>query len=184
MFCPKCGGENPAEGRFCRKCGTDLTPVSEALTGNLKRPLADPLVDRRGRRVSWEGAVGKLFTGLAFLIVALVLGYTGAAGGKTWWFWMLIPAFGSIGSGIAQIIRLKQENQQNMTISPAATINVIGSNTQANQSLPPSQEDYIPASGSIYETGELMERPPSVTEGTTRHLEINKEGETMTLPKK
>lgn len=37
--------------------------------------------------------------------------------------------------------------------------------------------------GSIYDTGEVQ-MPPSVTEDTTRHLEINNEGETMTLPKK
>lgn len=185
MFCPKCGGENPAEGRFCRKCGTDLTPVSEVLTGNLRHPVvAEPLLDRKGRRINWEGAIGKLFSGLAFLIVACILGYTGMAGGKAWWFWLLIPAFSMIGAGIAQIVRLKHENQQNMTISPATNINVISGATQSNQVLPPSHEDYIPASGSIYETGELMERPPSVTEGTTRHLEINTEGETMTLPKK
>ncbi len=39
------------------------------------------------------------------------------------------------------------------------------------------------AQKSIYDTGELA-APPSVVEGTTRHLEINDEGETMTLPKK
>jgi zinc-ribbon domain len=38
-----------------------------------------------------------------------------------------------------------------------------------------------PPQRSIYDTGEFT-LPPSVTEGTTRHLEINKEGETMTLP--
>jgi hypothetical protein len=40
-----------------------------------------------------------------------------------------------------------------------------------------------PPQKSIYDTGELA-APPSVTESTTRHLEINSEGETMTLPKK
>ncbi|MDQ6787954.1 MAG: zinc-ribbon domain-containing protein [Acidobacteriota bacterium] len=44
--------------------------------------------------------------------------------------------------------------------------------------------DYVnPPQKSIYDTGEIA-IPPSVTEGTTRHLEINNEGETMTLPKK
>ncbi|MGI8670151.1 MAG: zinc-ribbon domain-containing protein, partial [Aridibacter sp.] len=23
MFCPKCGTQNPENGKFCRKCGTD-----------------------------------------------------------------------------------------------------------------------------------------------------------------
>lgn len=40
--------------------------------------------------------------------------------------------------------------------------------------------EYAKPQKSIYDTGELA--PPSVVEGTTRHLEINDEGETMTLP--
>jgi len=40
-----------------------------------------------------------------------------------------------------------------------------------------------PPQKSIYDTGEFT-APPSVIENTTRHLEISKEGETMTLPKK
>jgi hypothetical protein len=56
---------------------------------------------------------------------------------------------------------------------------------QPNLNLPPPQTDYVqPPQKSIYETGELYEKPASVTESTTRHLEINNEGETMTLPKK
>ncbi len=35
MFCPKCGTQNPESGKFCRKCGTDLSPVSDALSGKL-----------------------------------------------------------------------------------------------------------------------------------------------------
>ncbi|MEO6587821.1 MAG: hypothetical protein ABIP06_00715, partial [Pyrinomonadaceae bacterium] len=44
--------------------------------------------------------------------------------------------------------------------------------------------DYVePPRQSIYDTGDLQ-IPPSVTDHTTRHLEIDKEGKTMTLPKK
>ncbi|MDQ3321278.1 MAG: hypothetical protein M3525_02280 [Acidobacteriota bacterium] len=46
-----------------------------------------------------------------------------------------------------------------------------------------SPDEYVKPRKSIYDTGELA-APPSVIEGTTRHLEINNEGETMTLPKK
>lgn len=41
--------------------------------------------------------------------------------------------------------------------------------------------EYAKPQKSIYDTGELAV-PPSVTEGTTRHLEMSDEGETMTLP--
>ena len=50
-----------------------------------------------------------------------------------------------------------------------------------NQSLPPPQTEWA-APESRYKTGDLV--PPSVAEGTTRHLEIDSEGQTMTLPKK
>jgi hypothetical protein len=38
--------------------------------------------------------------------------------------------------------------------------------------LPPNQTEFIKQQGSIYETGNLVERPPSVTEGTTKLLKI------------
>jgi hypothetical protein len=51
--------------------------------------------------------------------------------------------------------------------------------------LPPTAADYVsPPKQSIYETGDLAPAPSSVTEETTRHLQMDSEGETMTLPKK
>ncbi len=179
MFCPKCGTQNPETGRFCRNCGADLGNVSEALSGNLHKN--QNFIDKKGKPVNYEQAIVKIFTGLAFLIVAAVLGITGVAGGQFWWFWMLIPAFGSLGSGVAQYVHLKKlEQQQNVLFTPPNIQNVISS-TPPNAALPPNQTEYI-APDSRYKTGDLV--PPSVAEGTTRHLEINHEGETMTLPKK
>ncbi len=44
-------------------------------------------------------------------------------------------------------------------------------------------KDYVePPRRSIYDTGDLQ-ISPSVTENTTRHLEMDREGKTMTLPK-
>jgi hypothetical protein len=111
------------------------------------------------------------------------LGFTGVAGGKFWWFWMLIPAFTSLGSGVAQYVHLKkieQQQQQNATFMSPNIQNTF-SDVPQNVALPPNRTEYV-APDSRYKTGELV--PPSVVEGTTRHLEINQEGETMTLPKK
>jgi hypothetical protein len=195
MFCPKCGTQNPETGKFCRSCGTDLGNVSAALSGNFKpslaptAPVAPPaplMLDRRGRRMNWESALTKVFMGVAFMVVSIVLGVSGM--GRGWWFWLLIPAFAMLGSGIAQCVQLKK-CEQNPALSSgsqpaAASQNEIPA-VQTNAALPPTQTDYVkPPRASIYDTGELYEKPPSVTEGTTRHLEINNEGETMTLPKK
>lgn len=177
MFCPKCGTQNPENGRFCRNCGADLGNVTEALSGNLR---SQTLVDKKGKPVSYEQAITKMFSGLAFLIVAAVLGITNVAGGQFWWFWMLIPAFGSLGSGVAQYVQLKKSEQRNVSFTSENNQNVLSS-ASPNASLPPTQTEYI-APDSRYKTGELV--PPSVVEGTTRHLEMNSEGETMTLPKK
>lgn len=193
MFCPKCGTENPENGKFCRSCGTDLLPVSDALAGKSNNQTPDfwmmsprqmrsrqmQMFDKKGKPVSWESAMGKLFTGLAFLAVTIALAFSQA--GHGWWFWMLIPAFSMIGNAVAKIIQLKKTPSNNFSVSPAETAKNIASG--ANNALPQSQTDYIsPAVESRYKTGDLV--PPSVVEGTTRHLEINKEGETMTLPKK
>lgn len=190
MFCPKCGTQNPDKGKFCRSCGTDLSPVSEALSGKTNNKMPDfgitatiqPLnfKGHKDKPISWEGAITKFFMGLAFIVVSIVLAVTGM--GKGWWFWLLIPAFGMIGSGIAQYIQLKktEQYQQNSSLSPPPAQNVISSPPQ-NSALPPPTPEYI-APETRYKTGDLV--PPSVTDGTTRHLEINSEGKTMTLPKK
>jgi hypothetical protein len=178
MFCPKCGTQNPETGRFCRNCGANLGNVSEALSGNLQK--SRNLVDKKGKPIDWEGAIVKIFTGLAFLIVAAVLGITGIAGGKFWWFWMLIPAFGSLGSGVAQFIQLKKSEKNNVLISARETNQTFA--PVSNAALSSSQTNYVKPQKSIYDTGELA-APPSVVEGTTKHLEMNSEGETMTLPK-
>lgn len=180
MFCPKCGTKNPDTGKFCRKCGMDMETITDVVTGKL--PITSRIKDKKDgkKKVSWESALGKLSMGVAFMVIAFILGVTGAAGGKDWWFWMLIPAFAMIGAGVAQIIRLKEDPGQNVSIDLAVDSRQIASNEQ--QSLPPKQTEFvsnIPETN--YQTGDLV--PPSVVENTTRHLELDKEGETVTLPK-
>ena len=176
MFCPKCGIENPETGRFCRSCGTDLGNVTDALSGKLAQP--QQIVDRKGRPVSYESSIGKIFTGIAFLAVACALAFSTM--GRGWWFWMLIPGFTSLGYGIAQYIQLRNANQAGVRFAPPDQ-RTIAAPVQ-NSGLPPSQTNYVsPSVESRYKTGDLA--PPSVIEGTTRHLEADSEGETMTLPK-
>ena len=174
MFCPKCGIQNPETGKFCRSCGTDLGNVSVALSGKL--PAAQNLVDRKGKPISLESAITRLFMGIAFLVISVVLAVTGKGSG--WWFWMLIPSLMFLGSGIAQYIQLKSAGSTGARFAPADHNSISGPGSQA--ALPPTQTDYV-SPESRYKTGDLV--PPSVTDGTTKHLEVNSEGETMTLPK-
>ena len=178
MFCPKCGTQNPDAGKFCRSCGTDLGNVSSALSGNL-RQQQQYLTDHKGRPVTWDRAITKLFTGLAFLVVSIILAFTDV--GNRWWFWMLIPAFLSIGAGLAQFIQLRKVERGQPVYSPNHDSTALGSEPRSG--LPPSQTEYVaPAVESRFKTGDLV--PPSVTDSTTRHLEIDSEGKTMNLPKK
>jgi len=189
MFCPKCGNKNPEAGKFCRSCGTDLSPVSEALSGKPNNKMQgfgmiEPIQPigawtGEGKSVSWESMITTSFVGFAFLIISIGLAVTGVAGGRVWWFWLLIPAFAMLGTGVAQYVQLKKSEQKSVPQSDAEIVKTF--NQTINSSLPPIQTEYI-APDSRYKTGELV--PPSVAEGTTRHLEINSEGETMTLPKK
>jgi hypothetical protein len=178
MFCPKCGTKNPDDGKFCRKCGTDLEIVADAITGNLK--ISDKMSAKRQKKkeVGWDSAISTLFTGLAFFAVTIILALSGA--GRGWWFWMLIPAFAILGTGIAKIIQIKQDEQEKASMNPANRMSELSS--REREALPPQQTEYVsPHEQGGYRTGDLA--PPSVIEKTTRHLEMDKEGETMTLPK-
>lgn len=174
MFCPKCGGQNPENGKFCRSCGTDLGGVTTALNS----PPTTALVDRKNKPLSWEGAITKFATGIAFLAIAIALAVTNMAGGRVWWFWMLIPAFTMMGSGVAQYIQLKKAEKQQPAFAPAPAPPSFPAN--AGASLPQPSTSFVGVE-SRYKTGDLV--PPSVTDNTTRHLEMDTEGKTMTLPK-
>ena len=167
-----------------------MSPVSDALAGKSSsqwqnfgtmkpmKPLEPmDLWNHKGKPVHWEGAFGKLFMGIAFMVVSIVLAVSGR--GTSWWFWMLIPAFSMLGAGIAQIMQLRKNEKRMLPVTPQETRNNLKEETRAE--LPSSQTDYV-SPDSRYKTGDLA-APPSVTEGTTRHLEMDSEGETMTLPK-
>jgi hypothetical protein len=94
--------------------------------------------------------------GIAFLIVAIALSRTI---GRGWWFWMLLPAFSMMGTGIAQYIRLKEQEKRNLIRTPGI------------QSFP-DRSNYAPQNLSAPGTGQLRPPVPSVTEGTTRHLGV------------
>ena len=92
--------------------------------------------------------------GIAFLLVAMALAFSRM--GTGWWFWMLIPAFSMMGTGVAQYIRLKEREKR--AFQPG--------NFSQPSLQPPTQVGAFP----VRNTGELVAPPPSVTEGTTRHL--------------
>lgn len=171
MFCPKCATQNNEGQSFCRACGANISLVPQALNGQLPANEPDesssPSSTRRGRKgreVTLDSAFRNMFMGVAFLIIAIALS---RSIGATWWFWMLIPAFLMMGSGVAQYLRLKESERKASLGRP--TFPDRGGDAPS-RGLPPRN------------TGELVPPPASVTEGTTRHLGV--EAATRHLDKK
>ncbi|MDQ3635960.1 MAG: zinc ribbon domain-containing protein [Acidobacteriota bacterium] len=181
MFCPKCGTQNPDNGKFCRQCGTDLGNISDAISGKLSKSNSKNLKGNKKGKTDWESSVGTMFGGLAFLIISIILAFQPM--GRGWWFWMLIPAFSMLGKGFASIIQMRSEAKKDFVgIKLENDINSEQIKSNNFNNLPPKQTEFVSNIPEVkYETGDLI--PPSVIENTTRHLEMDSEGETMTLPK-
>lgn len=168
MFCPKCATQNLDDAKFCRSCGTDISLVPQAMTGQLAARLAaedETRHRRRGRErgdrepPSIERAVKNLFMGVAFIFVAFAV-RTWAPAGDVWWFWMFLPAALMLADGVATYLRLASEKSGPAAARPSA---------QAQTSvLPPRTASALPPR----ETSEMIPPAPSVTEATTRQLGV------------
>ena len=165
MYCPRCAVHNGDDAKFCRSCGADISLVPEAVSGLLSERLA--AADEAGRPRSRHGkrsgppsierAVGSFFSGVAFILVAFAVRWY-MPGGQMWWFWLFLPAFSLLGSGVATYLRLKEERQK---LAPPQFV-------PAQNSMPaPASAATLPPR----DTGKMV-APPSVTEGTTRHLGV------------
>ncbi|HEX4898890.1 MAG TPA: zinc ribbon domain-containing protein [Pyrinomonadaceae bacterium] len=161
MFCPKCAAQNLDGAHFCRVCGANISLVPQALNGQMLQPSvpADEMTRAEKRALkrapTLDNAFRNTFMGIAFLLVTLALSFSDM--GRGWWFWMFIPAFSMMGTGIAQYIRFREHQRSLPGFVPAAQP------IRAAAAAP-----VFPARG----TGELLAPPPSVTEGTTRHLGV------------
>jgi hypothetical protein len=179
MYCPKCAAQNIEDAQFCRGCGENISLVSQAMTGQLpeKRAVGHDAeghpYDESGRRIRREKDPPRLdkaiktgFMGLAFLIIAIILGFTGDRR-HDYWYWLLIPAFTMLGGGVAEYVRVKQSRGTQMRLP----------DIQSRASIPPARVSALPPRN----TSELVPQPPSVTESTTRHLDLSAEAPTRQI---
>lgn len=164
LYCPKCATQNMDNARFCRACGSDISLVPAALTGQMPQaPVVEEEDDsRRGRRrrrkrkePTYEKAFENMGVGLAFLVISIAVALF-MPSGRFWWFWLLIPGLGCIGEGVGQFMRLRQG-------LPPASSAISQAELSSSSSRP---ADGLPPRS----ISEIMSPPPSVTEGTTRHL--------------
>jgi hypothetical protein len=154
MFCPKCATQNLDGASFCRGCGANISLVSQALTGQMMQAPVEEVEDcgprnRRRQRgeLTLDQSFKNVFMGIGFLIVAIVLSRTI---GQGWWFWMLLPAFSLMGTGIAQYIRIREREKRTLMAPP------------------PARQAFVQQA----RPEELRAPVASVTEGTTRHLGV------------
>jgi len=148
MYCPQCGTNNLTGGQFCRSCGANLSLVPKALSGELAQgSRAGAEANKKKSAASHGYGVRKIFAGLGFIVVALIL--MGSKAG--WGIWLLIPGFIALGKGIAATIEAKYGQRPS---SPTATL-----------PPPPARSEMRPQ-----EDFDNL-RVGSVTEGTTRKLE-------------
>ena len=169
MFCPKCATQNADGASFCRSCGANISMVSMAVNGQLTQsppatpdPSADlcsiaPRNRRRARKIPTQAeAIKQLFIGLGFVFVTIALAFS--ITGTGWWYWMLIPAFSCMGNGVSMLLRARELQ---------GTPKQVYGNGPASLGPQPQYSNLPPR-----DTGELYQPPPSVTEGTTRHLGV------------
>jgi len=139
--------------------------VSMAVNGQLiqsppESPELSPIDARKRRRPrkipTQAEAIKQLFIGLGFVLVTIALAFS--ITGTGWWYWMLIPAFSCIGTGVSMLLKARELQ--------GAPKQVYGNG--AAPLGPQHQYSNLPPR----DTGELCQPPPSVTEGTTRHLGV------------
>jgi hypothetical protein len=97
-----------------------------------------------------ETAIRNIFIGIGFICASFGALFFAPAG-RLWWFWLLIPAFGTLGKGVSEYIATK--NQQQQLPQPLN-----------HQAIPPPPITYDVRPR---QTGEIVP-PPSVTESTTK----------------
>ena len=149
MYCPKCAAENNDDTKFCRACGTNLSLVPQAIAGRLPDPDSTEIqiCTHQHSRPSIASGITKIFMGAAFLIIAIGAWFSGYGG---WGLLTLIPAFGLLGSGVADIVSAKYEQNR----------------LPGNAAIPEARLTNELTLQSFSET-----LPPSVTEHTTRQLD-------------
>ncbi|HEX8457875.1 MAG TPA: zinc-ribbon domain-containing protein [Pyrinomonadaceae bacterium] len=175
MYCPLCAVQNLDDAKFCRACGADIRLVPQAVRGTLPPDaLANTETDSRAahRRkkqrppATIEEGFKSLFTGFALFIIFLI-GLFVFRGAFWLTIWFIIPALANVGEGIGQFIRARQEaarltatNGAGVYLPPAAFAPV----TQQELSSP--------------DTKEIVPAHLSVTDATTRHLDVRSSNRT------
>ena len=138
----------------------------------------------RRRAPKVEDGIQSLFWGVGMLCVAIATGLF-LPGGSVWWFWLLLPAFGFMGGGVSEIVRARLASRSAEVSSGQrqveAGVQTALPGTQTANATTQIPTTVAPAVARPHDTAEIPSPPPSVTEGTTRHLDA-KNGDSQREP--
>ncbi len=157
MFCPTCGVQQSAERKFCTACGTNLSAVTAALSGNTGTVAAAPVSYDDGLaqaqaqyRREIASAIYKGAPGLGLLVAAIFIFSILPPGISVWiCFGLIIGGISSLGRGLGQYYLATSDLK-------AAELKAANTYVPLAKQPPLIAQDPYP--------------PTSVTEHTTRHL--------------
>ncbi|HJR05733.1 MAG TPA: zinc ribbon domain-containing protein [Pyrinomonadaceae bacterium] len=169
MYCPRCAANNLDDAKFCRACGADIRLVPQALQGTLPASVGtdkgEALArskEKKRKPATVDAGLKNIFQGIGLLIIFLI-GLFVFRGAFWVTIWFIIPALGSFGEGIGQLIRAGQERQRLTT-----TTTDFGGQVRTAPLASASGFKELASP----DTAEIVSNPPaSVTEMTTRHLD-------------
>ncbi len=167
MFCPKCGIENPDNGKFCRSCGANLINVLAVVNGSFALEQ-NPIIENNDPDIYSKG-VRNVILGFGFGLVSMLL-FT-MPGNTIFWLFFMIPGFYLLASGVMKILKAEALIKEKSARPTVIQIPTLPQNQPIN-ALPPTSTDYVSPIGKSYTTDNLA--VPSVTEETTKHLEVKK----------
>lgn len=168
MFCPKCGLENADDTKFCRNCGGNLSNVWAAVEGR----VPDQLSQSKQNSDLFSSGIRNLILGFGFIFISILLLFN-LPGNPLYWLLTMISGIALLASGISRLVKASQPKAINYQSAERDSFPA----SPSNPPLPPVQTDYIKPEKSNYRTDDLAREPFSVTEPTTRHLEIDEEVE-------
>src|SRR5262245_18040557 len=108
MYCPNCGTQNVEEVKFCTRCGTNLSSVSQALTGAFREsaPSQDLIKPLKGYFAGRRRTVfGATLLGGGLLIIIMLAIVANVAPEAAFWIisWMFLWGVIELAVGLSKL---------------------------------------------------------------------------------
>jgi len=165
MYCPRCGKENPEKQRFCNSCGLKLESISNVITDEAAESRDDRFIEAfRGSYKGWQAPLI-----YAFLVIAagMLIGFIG-------YKILSVKTLGDIGT-LVSLVGVVVLLLKGISL-------LIPSDTASASKQAVLDEGHNPNRPAEFQTAEtpalLPGKPASITEQTTRHLDLTTENGT------